>query len=232
MAQTWAFVQDDTNRDDSGSPATTLAKAFTSNVTAGNHIFVAFGWGDVDQVPTCADSLGNTYTLIRKTWSTGRNQGWATWYAQNISGGANTVTCTISSQPYRRLYIRETSGLATTASLDVETGQTQAEPGTGANAVSSGALTTTAADDCLIAVSQDIASLQTTYAAGTNFTGRESIAGVVGGSEDRNCATTGSYSGTFTCSVGSDFITHAAAFKQAVAAATYMPPQRLFQRVA
>lgn len=220
----WAFVQDDTAVDDSGSTITSLAKAFTSNVTAGNHIFVGIGWGSNDQNPTITDTLGHTYTLIRKTWDATNNQGTATYHTQNISGGANTVTLSLSvASPYVRLYIRESSGILTAGALDVETGQVQASPGTGTDGCTSGAMTTTVANTMIVGFCQDIGGTQTSYTAGTNFTLRESVAGLVCGSDDRNAATAGSYAATFTLSVNNRHTTHAAAFKEVAAAELPIP---------
>jgi len=69
-----AWVQDETLVDDSS--ASTIAKAFGTNVTAGNLILVAVGY-DSDVTPTCTDSLGNTYTAYGKLWDATNVQGHA-----------------------------------------------------------------------------------------------------------------------------------------------------------
>src|SRR3989304_1598661 len=89
----------------SSGSVTTLAKAFASNVTAGNLIVVAVtkdAAADTIQTPT--DSLGNTYALAVKSNYNTSNY---IFYAMNITGGACTVTVTASSGSYYSVGIIE-----------------------------------------------------------------------------------------------------------------------------
>ena len=95
----------------SGS-GTTVAKAFGSNVTAGNLIVVCV-WSPQSAshaVSTVEDSLGNTYELAIGpiTQSSLGYRGYI-YYAKNIGGGACTVTVTLRS------LARAWNGSATTA---------------------------------------------------------------------------------------------------------------------
>ena len=217
----WAHVQTASNVEDSGATADTIAIAFASNNTAGNHIYVWGGCGGAATSISVADTLGNTYTQIEFLLDTS-NQCMAHWYAQNILGGANTVTVTVPNKAYRRIQISERSGLATTGSLDVFTKQAQASPGTGTDGATSTAVTTTVANACVVGAYQDVGGTQTTITAGTNFTSRGTVAGLVGATEDRNLAVAGSVSATFTLSVNNRAITMMAAFKEAAGGATFI----------
>jgi len=109
-----------------GGSGASIGVAFDANVAAGNLIVVSAAWGTVDDTPTCADNLGNTYTAIDKAWNTTNNQGHCTFYAKNITGGASTVTVTFpgGAKSFRFLLLDEYSGADTTAPLDQHAIQT------------------------------------------------------------------------------------------------------------
>ena len=137
---------------------------------------------------TLSDSRGNTYTAAtaRQTW--GNNWSAQVFYAANIIGGSNTVTATFGTAitSFGIVYVHEYSGLATVNPVDV----TASAIGTSA-AMSSGAVTTTNANDLLFAAG---ASDNTVTQAGTGFTTR--LTGFGNLTEDRVVTTTGSYAGT------------------------------------
>jgi len=93
--------------------------AFTSNNTAGNFIAVVIRAGKSGQVLNVSDSHGNTYkqaVLLNMTLDGETN---AVYYAENIAGGANTVTVSDNiSAATLRFSIMEYSGVALTNSLD------------------------------------------------------------------------------------------------------------------
>jgi hypothetical protein len=207
-----AFVK--SKRNTSGTTGTTCAVTFDTNVTAGNLICGSVSWngGTTTVLTSVSDGLGNTYTIVQRVTDAARCI--ATFYAKNISGGACTVTATFSSsQTFITIIVHEASGCDTTAPLDKNAGQAQAEPGTGDNAATSGAQTTTV-DGCYIYGVTIECRSSTNYTAGTGYTLRE----VEGpnetcASEDRVQATAGSVAATYTKSVGDKCITMMLAFK-------------------
>ncbi len=212
----WAWVQDDSIYDTQGS--TTVVKAFTTNVTAGSLIVVKVSANTTTATATCADSLGQTYSLaVGPTVNASLGgSGFTQWvfYFANSAAGANTVTVTFSASiPFKRMVIVEYSGLATSAVLDV----TAAATGNSASP-DSGAATTTANNELIfgggITDSGNIG-------AGTGFTAREAP-DAYSKPEDKNGATAGSYNATFTTSA-SQWIAQMATFKEPSAAAGWGP---------
>ena len=138
--------------------AATIAVSFPSVVTSGNTVagFVTWGSDIATNLSTVTDDKGNTYTIVRKTNSTGgHNQSIASFYLQNIINSPQTLTATFSpAMAWRGIAVHEISGLCTTATtpscatpLDQETGQAQTTPGTGTDLVTSGPVTTTKSGD-------------------------------------------------------------------------------------
>ncbi|MBA2285828.1 MAG: hypothetical protein H0W02_10115 [Ktedonobacteraceae bacterium] len=116
-----------------GSVAT-LAKAFTSNNTAGNSIVVVAGCGNGTAM-TVADSLGNTYTsaIAAPNSTTFEAQ---IFYAVNILGGVNTVTVTnAGSAASMAVQLYEVNGLIAQVANVLD--QTSSGTGTGTTASAS-----------------------------------------------------------------------------------------------
>ena len=103
---------------DAGTIASTTL-AFPSANTAGNWIAVAVRAGGTNQVFTITDTRGNQYRKAVQFNVTLDNVTLAIFYAENISGGANTIQVSDSQSGTLRLAILEYSGVATTNSLDV-----------------------------------------------------------------------------------------------------------------
>lgn len=151
---------------DAGS-TTSSTLAFPANNTAGNWIAVAIRAGRSGQVFTVTDTRGNTYrkaVQFNVTADAPNGDTLGILYAENIAGGANTVTVADSiNGSTLRFAILEYSGVAPANSLDV----TAAAQGTSA-APNSGTVATTAAGDLLF--SAIMTSNSATYTAGTGFT--------------------------------------------------------------
>jgi len=113
-----------------GSSSSARTAAFTSNVTAGNLIVVTVGTFNGTSA-TVTDSLSNSYTLAASASSKAQ-----VWYAQNITGGACTVTVTPSGGDFVNFMAIEYSGAKTSSVLDTTA--------TGSNSV--GPLTVAAGD--------------------------------------------------------------------------------------
>ena len=183
-AATPAFVQARANEVTSG---TTNSLAFNSANTAGNLIAVYVIWNNSGAV-ALADSRSDTYAAAtaRIAWGSG----WSAqvFYAKNIAGGSNTVTATFSTAItfFGIIYVHEYSGLSKVNPVDV----TASAVGTAA-AMSSGAVTTTNANDLLFAPG---ASSSAVTQAGSGYTTRSTAFGNL--TEDRVVTTAGSYAGT------------------------------------
>ena len=151
---------------DAGS-TTSSTLAFPANNTAGNWIAVAIRAGRSGQLFTVTDTRGNTYrraVQFNVTADTPNGDTLGIFYAENIAGGANSVTVSDSiNGSALRFAILEYSGIASANSLDV----TAAAQGTSA-APNSGTVATTAAGDLLFGVV--VTSNAATYVAGTGFT--------------------------------------------------------------
>src|SRR5229473_6651810 len=191
--------------------ATTISATFASNVLAGNLIAVYVTYDGTGTLNSVTDSLGNTYTIVQTISDGTHVQKSATAYAKNIAGGANTVTAPFASAICCRLIIaHEITGADTAAPLDGGlgvgfSGQVQAAPGNGANAVTSGNMTTVTNGDYIFGATSDSSGLTTqTISAGTGETIRVNSSGATGNataSEEKIQATAGAVASTFTFNV-------------------------------
>ena len=184
-----SFVQAGSGPSTAQPSNSTLSVPYPSPQTAGNLNIVAVGWGDTtSSISSVSDTTGNTYVLaVGPTTTTGLQQ--SIYYAKNITAGSNTVTVTFNqSAAFPDVRILEYSGLETSAALDV----TAAAVGTGTNA-NSGAATTTSANELLFGAGS---TAGTSYiGAGTGFTSR--IINAFGNiAEDETVNSAGSYSAT------------------------------------
>ena len=161
-----ALVQH-TSKDAGTTTSSTLA--FVSSNTAGNWIAVAIRAGlSSSQVFTVSDTNGNTYKQAGQLGYTASAVTLAIYYAENIKGGANTITVSDTVSGPLRFAILEYSGVATSNSLDV------AVAGQGAStSPNSGNLTTTANGDLLLSA---IATANSgTFTAGAGYTIRDFV---------------------------------------------------------
>ena len=101
-----------TGQDAGTTQSSTLA--FPANNTAGNFIAVVIRAGKRDQVFTVSDTRGNTYRRALQINQTLDTTTVAIYYAENIAGGANTVTVsdTVNGGTLR-FAILEYAGVAT-----------------------------------------------------------------------------------------------------------------------
>ena len=161
-----ALVQ---HRNIDGATTTSAALAFATNTTAGNWIAVAVRGGlSSSQVFTVSDSNGNTYHQAFQLGLSPTSVTFALYYAENINGGADTITVTQSVLGPLRFAILEYSGVATSNSLDASPAVTQGN----SNAPNSGTVTTGASGDLLLGTI--VTTNGETFAAGTGYTIEES----------------------------------------------------------
>ena len=191
---------------------TTASVAFSSPNTAGNFIAVAIRGGlSSSQVFTVKDSNGNTYKKAVQVGFTSSAITSTIYYAENIKGGANTVTVSMIVSAPLRFAILEYSGVATSNSLDA----TAAATGTG-TAVSSGSATTTINGDLLFGSASTVDGAN--YTAGTGYTIRDSVPSGAGAkfiTEDGIQTIAGTASATATLASSGNWGALFAAFKPA-----------------
>jgi hypothetical protein len=142
----------------------TSALSFATNNTAGNWIGVAIRGGSSNsQVFTVTDSNGNTYKQAYRLGLTSTAVTFAMYYAENIKGGANTVTVSQTVSGPQRFAILEYSGVATSNSLDAVPVTAQGNSAT----PSSGSLTTSASGDLLLATI--VSTTSGSFTAGSGY---------------------------------------------------------------
>lgn len=206
-----AFVQ---GAAGSNTPGVTdnASAIFGSNVTAGNLIVVSFTLNEIATISSVADGLGNTYTQVDFIENLANGVTHYKYYAQNISGGACTITVTTSATRLINVAAEEYSGMATSGVLD-QTAKAQSASTT----PSSGNIATTTANQ-LLHCSVGVAN-GATITAGTDFTLRQQEPTGAGagrtGTEDRTVTSTGTYSGGFTLDPSRDWACIIASFKEA-----------------
>jgi len=175
--------------------ATSLGLAFDSNVTAGNFILVIAGgfrstsFSFTGVTDTLGLGSGNGYALLGQTpWTATFRQINAAFLAKASSGGANTVTMTVSAAADISIEIYELSGIDGFDQC-LETQQTSATPLTGS-------LTNTKANSRLFAsVSHDGADTTITPASGwTQREENESTSGSDYSTADKVVSSAGSQS--------------------------------------
>jgi hypothetical protein len=156
---------------------------------AGDLNVVVVGWANTtSSVSSVTDSAGNIYQLAAPVQRSS-NDSQAIYYATNVLPGPTTVTVTMSaSTPYVDVRVAEYSGVDRTNPVDV----TASGSGTSASP-SSGAATTTAANDLIIGAGTT-GGLFT--APGSGFTSRIITSPDGDILEDRIGAAAGSYTAT------------------------------------
>jgi chitodextrinase len=216
---TIAFVQ--VNSATPQGAAASVGVKFIAAQTAGDLNVVVVGWNDATaQVQSVVDSSGNTYQRAAGPTVVAGSATQSLYYAANIADAAangNTVTVTFSpAAAFPDIRIAEYRGIATTNALDVAIGAS----GSGTSS-SSGSITTTNANDLLVAGNL----VQTmTGGPGTSFTSRVITSPDGDILEDRIVTTTGSYSASATVSPSGWWIMQMAAFRAAASGGDTQPP--------
>jgi len=213
-----------TSKDAGTTASSTLA--FASNNTAGNWIAVVVRAGHSGQVFTVSDSKLNTYhqaIQFNVTVDPPNGDTFGIFYAENVAGGANTITVQQSISGTMRFAILEYSGVATSNSLD----GTAAQQGTSANP-NTGNLTTTANGDLLLGAI--MSGNGQTFTAGSGFTIEERVPAAPNTKlipEDAFQSTAGSTSASAGLAATDNWGAGLAAFKMAAATATPTAPTNL-----
>lgn len=171
--------------------------AYSSNVTAGNHLSIIVGYGNTGGLVTVTDSLLQTWTKAKSQVQTSDGGDIELWYFENTAAGADTVTVTYVAAANVRAILLEYSGLAASGSLD-QTNSAQADASSSINA---GNVTTTQNDELMIAATRD--DTNTTFTAGSGWVIETEVAAAPNTRlvyEDRIATVTGTYTGDMTSS--------------------------------
>lgn len=194
---------------------TTTAVATLNGVTAGSAI-VAFLWDGSNAAGPTTHTVddGTAYTSRGPSALDNVNAVWVQGFVlENAGSGTHTITGTIDTGNACFLKVVEV-GASGAGSFSGANSQFQNSPGTGADVVSSGSATVTAAAT-LIAMSTDSSSVAPSDepAAGTAFTSRDNNAnGTIGAWRLESKAVSAAAAGTFTAITGTNrFVTAAVA---------------------
>ena len=220
---TFFDVQDASNSSSAG--VTSVSATFASTVTSGNCVIGVIMWGStVNDLTSVTDDKGNTYT-VKDTLLNLDGGSASSFILGNITNGPKTVSANFSASVANDvIIISEFSGVAASSDpTDVHHAQTQARPGTGTDAISSGAATTTVNGDLIFGGAFDASGANTTFTAGTSFTLGTTNSGLSRHAADefRTQASAGSVSATFTGNQsGADYFVFMIAAKAATSATT------------
>jgi hypothetical protein len=196
-----------------------LALAFSSNLTAASSIHAVGTSNDSNASFTCADTANGSYgaALDNIDAPGGADlQRAAHFKFDNSASGADTVTITLNtSAGFVGILIREIGG---TSGFDTHVGRLQTGPGAGTDAVSTGNATPSVQPGLISAFAQDMSAFNTP-AVGTGFTaGIAAFSGFGGAamarSESKRYTSTAAQAATFTGVVSDDYVTLAAFFKE------------------
>ena len=198
-----------TSKDAGTTSSSTLT--FASNNTASNWIAVSIRAGAANETFTVTDTNGNTYRKAIQFNVTVSGGTIGIFYAENIAGGANTVTVSDTAVATLRFAILEYSGVATSGSLDgvAMTQGNSASPNSGSG-------TTTANGDLLLGAIMTAAP--ETYTAGIGYQIEESAPAEPGTkliTEDQVQATAGAAAASATLGMANPWAAAIAAFKVA-----------------
>jgi hypothetical protein len=191
-----------------GTIGTPITLSLSAPAAAGDAIMGMIGYGLSGGPPSSiTDDKSNTYTItVTASDSGGSDRGMAIFENHAVTSTPQTLTFTFPANgPYNaRAAIDEYSNVGV---LDKSAAGSQTNPGTGANAISSGSVTTTAKGDLIYGATEDyIVSGTEIVTAGTGFT-LQQLAAAQGNmtvaTESAIQGENGAISATFTTNIGS-----------------------------
>lgn len=198
---------------------TSFTIVFDNPVASGSHVMGSFAGFSIVAPTSVEDNQSNTYTVTSDLGF--GNGGWTVFgfYAENITNAPTTITFTFAASASYAGVAHEVSGLASSSSLDgTPIANRQDAIGTGTDAITCGAITTTVDGDYIFATHWDQFDAGGTISAGTGFTERlDDVTfggfGVSASTEDQTQTSAGSITATFTHTASADVISMAMAFK-------------------
>lgn len=222
-----AYVSASSSNNTAANGSSTVTITLGSAIPAGAAvcIFAGFASSAVAADLTVTDNAsGNTYTEL--DFNNPGSFGLATFYGLNIQNSPTTITFSSGSfaMNFSHVFVETFTGVATTSALDVHAINPQTTaPGTGANAVTSGNVTTTANGDLLCGGTVDLQGAGT-ISHGTSpisYTQAESTANAYMTEYAVQSTASATTPATFTASSASDqFITAIVALKPSVSSSS------------
>lgn len=213
------FVQACTNNHWFGpnTPPVTETIVCPTSVGAGHLLLLCAGWVGTTSTPNTPTGNSNTFVAL-DSQADGTTFKMECWYAKNTNSGATTLSVVWPSVDPGNgsLVAIEISGADTTAPLDQHIPHVQTNPGTGANAVTSTAQTTTANGEYIMGITVDdnFGGLPSAGTSPNAFTSRTTDSTFEINLEEFIQTTAGSIAATFTNTAGSgNNITMLATFK-------------------
>ncbi|HEY1817829.1 MAG TPA: hypothetical protein VGG74_36055 [Kofleriaceae bacterium] len=219
MPATVQFVQSATGwADPWNNGGSTVAATFAANVAAGDVIALYVSYAGGTSIDTITDTLGNTYAVVDTIDDSDDSQKATTAYATSAGGGVGIVTVTFKDSKCCRVVIaHELAGADPTSPLDGYSGHEDGSPGTQPDDVTSDSMTTAADRDYIFAATSNASNESgETITAGTGLSLRVDDVVPSGNptvSEDRQQATHGATTSTFTYSKNGAALTMQMAFK-------------------
>ena len=199
-----------------GTANNSVSAALPSAVTSGNTILVATEAAfpaDGELVSSVADTLGNSYTAIPASVNTNCAHYIEWFYATDVLGGPDTVTANFagySGGGGGTVVPMEWSGVG---AFDVATNDLNAEKCPWSSVVNTGTITTTNADDLILAFFVDTSGAES-VTAGSGYALIDSeLAAADHGVEAQSVSSTGSYSASFTLGTSVNWEGDIVAFK-------------------
>src|SRR6266446_5700168 len=214
--QATAYVQSASGNDHYNTSS--ASAKFPSNVTANDAIAVFCVWESLSQtLNSVTDTQGNAFAIVDNPTSGGYGRA-AMAYAIARSTGLDTVSCNFSTASMgKSIIVHEISGVNTSTPLDGQKMNVQNSRGNGANAVTSGSITTTVNGDYVLGFTFNDSSNQADWNAGAGYTKRQDlqVQSYATASEDAVQTLSGSVAATFTATAATfgDFITGIMAFR-------------------
>lgn len=179
----------------------TAPATLATPVASGNMIIGWLAWNDVySTLSTITDDKGNSYSILQNIFSTAiYSCTFVIFTALNLTNGPTTITATFTASiKYPQIGIDEYQGISTidTSRINVQ----ESSLGTTVDAINSGSITTTVANELVWGVATSGDGVPVTL-AGTGWTRRMTTtdsSGYTPATEDRVLATPGPIAATFT----------------------------------
>jgi hypothetical protein len=173
--------------------------------TAGDFLIAVTAYQLPGTTVTLTDTLGNTWTHLTAYNNSncgntdGNYSGAQIWYAENIKGGANTVTMQVNAATYIWVAVVEYSGIKTSGSLAASNGFVAT---TSSNSISAGNVTATGSNNLIFGFFHDEFQ-NTSMTAGSGYVD-EANASLTAMIEDNFSAAMGTYNPSANYTNGSD----------------------------
>ncbi len=175
-----AFVQGNIHQNGASS-LTTCAVTLAAPVGNGNALCVSFssGFTGASDNITVTDDKANVYSALDTGFNSVAGYSQYTFFTLNVTNAPQTITATdnTTARQFSTIMVDEFSGIIAVAALDGHSMLAQENPGTGADAVSSGTYTTTTNGDLIWGAAVSIATQGMTIGSGFTVGGSNNVGG-------------------------------------------------------